>query len=374
MPTPDLDAVVAVGRRAIAGAADLEELREAEQAHLSKRSALGEVQRSLGGLDTDARRELGRLVNQARTTLQAELAARRAELEAERDAALLEAERVDVSLPGRVPPRGAIHPVTRTIDEIVDIFIGLGYRVVEGPEVETDWYNFQALNIPPDHPARSMQDTLYIESGDGRAAGELVLRTQTSPVQIRAMQAGPPPVYVVAPGRCYRADTPDATHVPVFNQIEVLAVDRGLTMADMKGTLLAFARAYFGEDRQIRLRPSYFPFVEPGAEVDVSCFICGGTGAAPGTVGATTSNRAASTSAREASVGAGCRTCRGEGWIELLGAGMVHPNVLRAGGYDPDEVSGFAAGTGIERPFMLRSGLADMRTLTDNDVRWLTSV
>ncbi|HEY4725763.1 MAG TPA: phenylalanine--tRNA ligase subunit alpha, partial [Actinomycetota bacterium] len=270
------------------------------------------------------------------------------ELEAERDQALLEAERVDVTLPGRVPPRGAIHPVTRTTDEIVDIFIGLGYRVVEGPEVETDWYNFQALNIPPDHPARSMQDTLYIESGDGRE-GELVLRTHTSPVQIRAMQAGPPPLYVVYFGRCYRADTPDATHVPVFNQVEILAVDRGLTMADMKGTLLAYARAYFGEERQIRLRPSYFPFVEPGAEVDVSCFVCGGSGA-------------------------GCRTCRGEGWIELLGAGMVHPNVLRAGGYDPDEVSGFAAGSGVERPFLLRSGLADMRTLTDNDVRWLTSV
>jgi len=168
-------------------------------------------------------------------------------------------------------------------------------------------------------------------------------------VQIRTMLAGPPPVYVVIPGRCYRADTPDATHVPVFNQIEVLAVDEGITMADMKGTLLAFARAYFGDEREIRLRPSYFPFVEPGAEVDVSCFICGGRGV-------------------------GCRTCRGEGWIELLGAGMVHPNVLRAGGYDPDKVSGFAAGTGIERPFMLRSGLADLRTLTDNDVRWLTSV
>ena len=349
MPTPDLDAVVAAGRQAIAGAADLEELREAEQGHLAKRSALGEVQRSLGGLDEDARRDLGRRVNQARTTLQAELAARRAELEAERDQALLEAERVDVTLAGRVPPRGAVHPNTRTIDEIVDIFIGLGYRVVGGPEVETDWYNFQALNIPPDHPARSMQDTLYIEGGHGGEAESLVLRTHTSPVQIRAMLAGPPPVYVVAPGRCYRADTPDATHLPVFNQAEILAVDRGLTMADMKGTLLAFARAYFGEERQIRLRPSYFPFVEPGAEVDVSCFICGGTGE-------------------------GCRTCRGEGWIELLGAGMVHPNVLRAGGYDPDEVSGFAAGTGIERPFMLRSGLADLRTLTDTDVRWLTSV
>jgi phenylalanyl-tRNA synthetase alpha chain len=348
-PDPDLDAIVAAGRRAIADAADLEALREAEQAHLARRSPLGAVQRSLGGLDPDARRALGQRVNQARATLEAELAARRGELEAARDAALLEAERLDVTLPGRVPPRGAVHPVTRTADEIVDIFIGLGYRVAEGPEVETDWYNFEALNIPRDHPARSMQDSLYIAGGDGREEGELVLRTHTSPVQVRTMLAGPPPVYVVIPGRCYRADTPDATHVPVFNQVEVLAVDEGITMADMKGTLLAFARAYFGDDREIRLRPSYFPFVEPGAEVDVSCFICGGRGT-------------------------GCRTCRGEGWIELLGAGMVHPNVLRAGGYDPDKVSGFAAGTGIERPFMLRSGLADMRTLTDNDVRWLTSV
>jgi phenylalanyl-tRNA synthetase alpha chain len=349
MPTPDLDALVADGRKAIAEAGDLEALREAEQAHLARRSPLGEVQRGLGGLDEAARRDLGHRVNQARAALQAELAARRADLESERDTALLEAERVDVTLPGRVPPRGAVHPVTRTIDEIVDIFVGLGYRVAEGPEVETDWYNFQALNIPPDHPARSMQDTLYIASGNGREAGELVLRTHTSPIQIRAMQAQPPPLYVVYFGRCYRADTPDATHVPVFNQIEILAVDHGLTMADLKGTLLAYARAYFGEDREIRLRPSYFPFVEPGAEVDVSCFVCGGTGA-------------------------GCRTCRGEGWIELLGAGMVHPNVLRAGGYDPDEVSGFAAGSGVERPFMLRSGLADLRTLTDTDVRWLTSV
>jgi phenylalanyl-tRNA synthetase alpha chain len=349
MPIPDLDAVVAAGRTAIAEAADLDALREAEQAHLARRSPLGEAQRALGGLDPEQRRTLGQRVNQARADLQAALAARRAELEAARDAALLEAERLDVTLPGRVPPRGAVHPVTRTIDEIVDIFIGLGYRVAEGPEVETDWFNFEALNIPRDHPARSMQDSLYMAAGDGHEAGELVLRTHTSPVQVRTMLAGPPPVYVVIPGRCYRADTPDATHVPVFNQIEVLAVDEGITMGDMKGTLLAFARAYFGEEREIRLRPSYFPFVEPGAEVDVSCFICGGRGGA-------------------------CRTCRGEGWIELLGAGMVHPNVLRAGGYDPDKVSGFAAGTGIERPFMLRSGLADMRTLTDNDVRWLTSV
>ena len=344
----DLDAVVKDGLAAIAAAGDLDALQQADQAHLQRRSPLGEAQRSLGRLDAAARRQLGQQVNQARAELQAALADRRAELEAARDAALLEAERIDVTLPGRIPPRGAVHPISRTAEEIIDIFIGLGYRVAEGPEVETDWYNFEALNFPPDHPARSMQDSLSLEATDPNGV-PLLLRTHTSPMQIRSMLAAPPPLYVVIPGRCYRADTPDATHVPVSNQIEGLAVDTGITMGDLKGTLLAFARAYFGDDRQVRLRPSYFPFVEPGAEVDVSCFVCGGSGS-------------------------GCRTCKGEGWIELLGAGMVHPNVLRAGGYDPDQVSGFAFGMGIERPYMLRSGLADIRTLTDNDLRWLASV
>jgi phenylalanyl-tRNA synthetase alpha chain len=345
---PDLEAMVAAGRAAITAARDLDALRDAEQRHLSRRSPLGEVQRTLGSLAPEARRVLGQRVNQARASMQAALAERRAELEAARDAALLEAERIDVTLPGRVPPRGTAHPVTRTSDEIVDIFLGLGYRVAEGPEVETDWYNFEALNFAPDHPARSMQDSLAVE-GTGPDGSPLLLRTHTSPVQVRTMLAGPPPVYVVIPGRCYRADTPDATHIPVFHQIEVLAVDYGLTMGDLKGTMLAFARAYFGEEREIRLRPSYFPFTEPSAEVDVSCFVCGGRGT-------------------------GCRTCHGQGWIELLGCGMVHPKVLQAGGYDPDKVSGFAAGTGIERPYLLRSGLSDLRTLTENDLRWLTSV
>jgi phenylalanyl-tRNA synthetase alpha chain len=352
MPEPDLDAVAAAGRDAFQAAADLDALRTAEQAHLGKRSALGEVQRSLGALDPDTRRALGERVNAARAALKAGLDARRGELEAARDAALLEAERVDVTLPGRVPPRGAVHPLTRTVDEVVDIFVGLGYRVAEGPEVETDWHNFQALNMPPDHPARSMQDTMYVAEPDGQV-GRLVLRTHTSPVQVRSMLAGPPPLYVVVPGRVYRADTPDATHLPVFHQVELLAVDEGLTMGDMKGTLLAFVRAYFGEGRDIRLRPSYFPFVEPGAEVDVSCFACDGRGVT--------------------ATGATCRTCRGERWIEMLGCGMVHPNVLSAVGYDPDKVSGFAAGLGVERLYMLRSGLADLRVLTDNDVRWLAS-
>jgi phenylalanyl-tRNA synthetase alpha chain len=344
----DLDQIVKEGLAAIAAADDLDALQRVEQAHLQRRSPLGEVQRSLGRLDPEQRRQLGQRVNQARAELAAALASRRAELEAARDAALLEAERLDVTLPGRVPPRGAIHPISRTADEIIDIFVGLGYRVAEGPEVETDWYNFEALNFAPDHPARSMQDSLTLEQADANGV-PLLLRTHTSPMQIRSMLAAPPPLYVVIPGRCYRADTPDATHVPVFNQIEGLAVDEGITMGDLKGTLLAFARAYFGDEREIRLRPSYFPFVEPGAEVDVSCFVCGGRGD-------------------------GCRTCKGEGWIELLGAGMVHPTVLRNGGYDPDKVSGFAFGMGIERPYMLRSGLADMRTLTENDLRWLASV
>jgi phenylalanyl-tRNA synthetase alpha chain len=347
-PDPDLDAIVAAGRAAIADAGDLDTLRAAEQRHVARRSPLGDVQRALGGLDHDARRRLGQRVNQARAELTAALAARQAQLEAARDAALLEAERVDVTLPGRVPPRGAIHPLSRTVDEVVDIFVGLGYRVAEGPEVETDWYNFEALNFAPGHPARLMHDTLFVEP-DPALPSPLVLRTHTSPVQVRTMLATPPPVYVVIPGRCYRADTPDATHVPVFNQVEGLAVAEDITMGDLKGTLQAFARAYFGDEREIRLRPSYFPFTEPSAEVDVSCFICGGRGG-------------------------DCRTCKGEGWIEILGAGMVHPRVLVNGGYDPDRVSGFAFGMGVERIYMLRSGLADMRTLGDNDVRWLTSV
>ncbi len=352
--TADIDALVAAGGDAIEAAADLDALDEAEQAHLGRRSGLGLVQRGLGGLDPDARRQLGARLNAARAGLKELAGARRAALEAARDDALLEAGRIDVTLPGRVPPRGSAHPLARTIDEVTDIFVGLGYQVAEGPEVETDWHNFQALNIAPDHPARSMQDTLYVAEPDGEV-GRLVLRTHTSPVQVRSMLAagGRPPLFVVAPGRVYRADTPDATHLPVFHQVELLAVDKGLTMGDLKGTLLAFARAYFGDGREIRLRPSYFPFTEPSAEVDVSCFTCDGRGRGPD--------------------GTTCRTCRGEGWVEILGCGMVHPDVLATAGYDPERVSGFAAGLGVERLYMLRSGLADLRTMAENDVRWLAS-
>ncbi|HEV8254529.1 MAG TPA: phenylalanine--tRNA ligase subunit alpha [Vicinamibacteria bacterium] len=337
-PEPDLDAIVAAGRAAIATAGDLEALREVEQQHLARRSPLGDVQRALGALPAEGRRTLGQRVNQARAALQQALAARRAELETARDAALLEAERIDVTLPGRVRPRGTIHPINRTIDEAVDIFLGLGYRVAEGPEVETDWYNFEALNMPPDHPARSLWDTLYI------AGAPTLLRTHTSPVQIRAMQAQEPPIYIIAPGRCGRRDAFDATHSPMFHQVEGLAVDRRITFADLKGTLDAFAHALFGEQLATRFRPSYFPFTEPSAEFDVACPNC---------------------------EGAGCNVCGRSGWIELLGCGMVHPNVLKAAGYDPEAVSGFAFGMGVERIAMRGFGITDMRQLFDNDVRFL---
>jgi phenylalanyl-tRNA synthetase alpha chain len=245
-----------------------------------------------------------------------------------------------VTLPGRRAPLGGLHVLTRTQRLIVDAFVGLGYRVLDGPEVETDWYNFEALNMPPDHPARSMQDTLYLDV-PGRP--DLLLRTQTSPLQIKAMEAQAPPIYVIAPGRTFRNDTLDATHSPVFHQVEGLAVDEGLSMAHMKGTLERWARAIFGPEQRIRLRPSFFPFVEPGAEVDVSCFSCDGSG---------------------------CRIC-GNGWLEIMGAGMVHPTVLENGGVDPERYTGYAWGMGVERVAMLRHGIPDIRLFYEGDVRFL---
>ena len=338
---PDLDAIVRAGAAAIAAAGDLEALREVEQQHLARRSPLGEVQRALGALPPEGRRVLGQRVNQARAVLQQALAARRAELEAARDAALLEAERVDVTLPGRRPPRGAVHPLTRATDEIVDVFVGLGYRVYEGPEVETDWYNFEALNMPPDHPARSMWDTFYLQLG---APGSVLLRTHTSPVQIRVMQSQPPPIRVVMPGRCYRRDTPDARHLSVFHQIEGLVVDRDITFGDLAGTIEAFTNAYFGAAISARLRPSYFPFTEPSAEFEVTCIFC---------------------------QGAGCRVCSQSGWIELGGCGMVDPNVFAAVGVDPEEWTGFAFGFGIDRCAAVRHDVDDLRLFLGNDIRFL---
>jgi phenylalanyl-tRNA synthetase alpha chain len=329
------------GLAAIAAATDLDSLREAEVRVLGRKAPVSEVQRNLGALVPEDRPEVGRAVNQAFEILRAAVAQREATLRADADLVAGQADRIDVTLPGRRPPPGGIHALTAIEREIVDAFVSLGYRVSEGPELETSWYNFDALNFPPDHPARLTQDTVYPEV-PGR--DDLVLRTHTSPVQIRTMETQEPPIYVVIPGRCYRRDTPDATHLPVFNQVEILAVDEGLSLADMKGTLEEFARALFGPDQRIRIYPDYFPFVEPGAGVDVSCFLCGGRG---------------------------CRVC-GNGWIEILGAGMVHPALFENTGIDPERYTGFAAGLGIERVAMLRHGVPDIRMYYEGDVRFLS--
>lgn len=325
------------GLRAIGDAASLEELERVRVAYLGRRSPWSEVQRSLGSLPPEARRELGRLANEVKDTLERELAARRAELERAAEDELLAGDRVDVTLPGRRPRPGSFHPLTIVQEEIVGIFTRMGYRVAEGPEIEDDWHNFEALNIPPDHPARTMKDSLYLD------VPGLLLRTETSAVQIRTMERQEPPVYVVAPGRVYRREAADATHGSVFHQVEGLAVDEGISFADLKGTLEAFARALFGPERRVRLVPDYFPFVEPGAQVAVSCFLCDG---------------------------GGCRVC-GNGWIELLGAGMVHPKVLENCGYDAERYTGFAFGMGIERVAMVRYGVNDLRLFYDGDVRFL---
>jgi phenylalanyl-tRNA synthetase alpha chain len=329
------------GRATIAEAVTLDELREVEVRVLGRKAPLSEVQRQMGGLPPVQRPAVGKAINEAFSTLRAKVVERQLALQAEAERAVGEADRIDWSLPGRRPQRGALHILTQTERRIIDVFTTLGYRVAEGPEMETDWYNFEALNFPPDHPARLMQDTIYPQV-PGR--DDLVMRTHTSPVQIRAMEALEPPIYVVIPGRCYRRDTPDATHTPVFQQVEILAVDEGLSLADMKGTLEEFARAMFGPEQRVRLRPSFFPFVEPGAEVDVSCFLCGGVG---------------------------CRVC-GNGWIEILGAGMVHPALFENVGIDDERYTGFAAGMGVERVAALRHGIPDIRMFFEGDLRFLS--
>jgi phenylalanyl-tRNA synthetase alpha chain len=321
--------------------ATLEDLERAEVAVLGRKAPVPRIQRSLGELSPEERPRVGKLVNEVFEALRAAVAERREAIRAESERALAGEERIDVTLPGRRPRLGAVHPLAVAEYEVVDVFTRLGYRVVEGPEVETDWYNFTALNIPPDHPARTEKDTVYL---DVPGHDDLLLRTETSAMQIRTMEKQEPPVYVIAPGRVYRQETPDATHTPVFHQVEGLAVDEGLTFADMKGTLLAFARAMFGEDTRVRLTPDYFPFVEPGGQVAVSCFLCGGRG---------------------------CATDKQTGWIELLGCGMVHPNVLRNVGYDTERYTGFAFGMGIERVALLRYGVPDIRLFYEGDVRFL---
>jgi phenylalanyl-tRNA synthetase alpha chain len=329
------------GLSSIAAASDLEALEEAEIALLGRKSAFSGVQRGLGTLPEEERKRVGERTNQVREALRGAVTARRAELESERERTILEADRVDVTLPGRRPRAGSLHPLTIVQDEVVDIFTRMGYRVVEGPEVETEWYNFDALNIPPDHPARTLMDTIFVDVPGHK---ELVLRTHTSPMQIRTMEAQEPPVYVVVPGRVFRNEEITAKNMPVFHQVEGLAVDEGITFGDLKGTLETFYRALLGPERLIRLTPSFFPFVEPGAQVEVSCFVCGGEG---------------------------CRTCGHTGWIEAAGAGMVHPVVLENVGYDPERYTGFAFGMGYDRLAMIRFGIPDIRMLWDSDVRFL---
>jgi phenylalanyl-tRNA synthetase alpha chain len=323
-----------------AAAQTLDELEAAQTSVLGRKTALAEAQRALGGLGEEDRRELGRLANAVREQLLAAFDQRREALATQAESALLDADRIDMTLPGRRALQGSLHPLTLVEEQIVDVFLRLGFRVAEGPEIEDDWHNFQALNIPPDHPARTMKDSLYVAIP---GHPELLLRTETSAVQIRTMQSQPPPVYIIAPGRVYRRENADATHLSVFHQVECLVVDEGITFAHLKGTLEAVAKGLFGEERRIRLGPAYFPFVEPGAEVGVSCFRCDG---------------------------AGCRVC-GNGWIELLGAGMVHPRVLENCGYDPERYTGFAFGLGIERVALLRYSIPDMRMLIEGDVRFL---
>ena len=331
---------------AIEQAGDLVELKSARLAHAGDRSPLALANREIGALPPSAKAEAGKRVGQARQRIKQALEQREAVLEAERDARVLVEEAVDVTMPYDRDPVGARHPLTTIQERMADIFVAMGYDVVDGPEVETEWHNFDALNLGPDHPARSMQDTFFVDSPDSG----VVLRTHTSPVQIRTMLAQEPPIYMVAPGRVFRTDELDATHTPVFSQIEALAVDRGITMAHLKGTLDHFAAALFGDGIVTRLRPSYFPFTEPSAELDLQCFVC-----------------------RGASVGDPenpCRTCSSEGWIEWGGCGMVNPRVLVACGIDPEVYSGFAFGMGLERTLMFRHGITDMRDMVEGDVRF----
>jgi phenylalanyl-tRNA synthetase alpha chain len=354
-----LEALAASARQAVGAIADEKGLEELRVRFLGKKGELSQVLRGMGQLVAELRPKVGEVANRVRDDLERLLAEGRAQLEARKLEAELAGAPIDVSLPGRaLLPRGHRHPITRATEEITAIFARLGYQVASGPEIELDAFNFEALNMPADHPARDMQDTFYVEESTLRAGvtpGSVVLRTHTSPVQIRAMRRlGKPPVRIICPGRVYRSDY-DQTHSPMFHQIEGLCVDQGITFADLKGTLAAFARAYFGPGTRTRFRPSYFPFTEPSAEVDVSCSICGGKGRLPDGNGGTKR----------------CGTCKETGWLEVLGSGMVHPAVLRNGGIDPARHTGFAFGMGVERLAMLRYGIDDLRLYFENDLRFL---
>ena len=316
---------------------DPKELEEFRVRYLGKKGSVTGLLRGMGALPAEERPQMGQLVNQLRQELDEAIAEKSATLQSAIQQAKLQEEKLDVTMPGTKTAPGGLHPLNVVLDDIIDIFQSMGFDVVDGPEVESDYYNFQALNVPEDHPARDMQDTFYITEN-------LLLRTQTSAAQARTMEERKPPIRIICPGRVYRADEVDATHSPVFHQIEGLVVDKGITMCDLKGVLEQFAHEIYGPETKVRFRPSFFPFTEPSVEVDVTCSECGGKG---------------------------CRVCKGAGWIEILGAGMVHPRVLKMGGIDPEEYSGFAFGIGLVRLTTTRYKISDIRLLFENDMKFL---
>ena len=332
-----IEAIRAAAKAAIEKTASENEIEELRVKYLGKKGELTAMLKQMGSLSAEERPAMGQLVNEAKQKLEALLAETKTEMKQKATEAKLKSETIDITMPAKEVKTGGIHPLNLVVNDMIDIFQSMGFDVVDGPEVETDHYNFECLNVPADHPARDMQDTFYL--GDN-----LLLRTQTSAAQIRTMETRKPPIRVICPGRVYRADEVDATHSPVFHQLEGLVVDKGVTMCDLKGVLEQFAREIYGKDTKVRFRPSFFPFTEPSVEVDVSCSECGGKG---------------------------CRVCKGAGWIEILGAGMVHPNVLRSCGIDPDVYTGFAFGIGIDRITTTRYKISDIRLLFENDKRFL---
>ena len=349
----DIDAARGQGLAAIAAASSTDELAQVESGLFGRKSALGQVKQGLGSLPSEQRAAAGRALNESQQELRIAHAEAADELAASARREQLRREWLDLTETPKGPERGHLHLVTQTTERLEDVFVGMGFTVSEGPQAETDWYNFEALNLPAAHPARSMWDTLYLDlgertelgDGEGGEATNVLLRTHTSPVQIRVMEVQPPPIYTICPGRVFRRDTADASHMPVFHQLEGLVVDRGISFADLAGTLEEFTSAYFGKSISSRLRPSYFPFTEPSAEFDITCVICEGSG---------------------------CQTCQRTGWIELGGCGMVHPNVLTNCGIDFEEWTGFAFGFGIDRLALMRHGIDDLREMFTNDIRFLS--
>ena len=340
---PDFSIIWEDFERGLEHASSVEEIEELRRAFVGRKGRITELLKRLPTLEPGERRRVGRLGNLLKDYVEKTVARRLSDVREMELRRTLAEEWVDITLPGDPVPRGSLHLITRVIEEIEDIFVGMGYQVVEGPEVELDYYNFEALNTPDWHPSKSLQDTFYLISPYGDYP-DLLLRTHTSPVQIRVMESTRPPLYVIAPGKAYRHDVPDATHSIMMHQVEGLAVDEDISFSDLKGTLEYFTRRMFGEEREVRFRPHFFPFTEPSAEVDVSCIMCRGKG---------------------------CRLCKGSGWLEIMGAGMVDPNVFRNVGYDPEKVTGFAFGMGVERIAMLKYGIPDIRLFYENDVRFL---